>query len=105
LSITSFNLGRRVPTPLFLYLVSNDLVIVPFVLCALDRLVIKWPNDEQSLLTGEIVGRLTDVTQNGHKIPDAGNSVFADAVRIWQRWVHCDSPETDKRELLPRLFN
>jgi hypothetical protein len=34
----------------------------------------KWPDNAQSLLTGEIVGRLTDVTQNGHKIPDEGNT-------------------------------
>jgi hypothetical protein len=63
----------------------------------------KWPDDAQSSLTGEIVGRLKDVTQNVHKIPDVGISVFADALRIWQRCVHCYYPETGKRELLTRL--
>jgi hypothetical protein len=88
---------------IFLYLFSNDPVILPFVLDALDQLIIKWPDDTQNLLTSEVVGRLKTITQNAHKIPDAGNTVFTNVVRIWQRCVHCYSPGTGNRGLLPDL--
>jgi hypothetical protein len=88
---------------IFLYLFSNDPVILPFVLDALDQLIMKWPDERQSLLTDEVVGRLKEVTRNAHKIPDAGDAVFANVLRIWQRCVHCYSPEAGNRQLLPDL--
>jgi hypothetical protein len=88
---------------IFLYLFSNDPIILPFVLDALDQLIVKWPDETQNLLTGEVVVRLKEVTQNAHKIRDAGTTVFASVVRIWQRCVHCYSPENGNRELLPGL--
>jgi hypothetical protein len=70
-----------------LYLGSDDPLVLPYVLQALEALMVKWPTDLSRLMEG-VADRLTRLTAGAHEIPIVGEQVVCTCLKIWQRIVH-----------------